>query len=1137
VSTISDSEGNKVAAGAAGIGRPMRRGRMRPYPLSLVGEEHRAVEVVASDGEPDAQTESAELVGRTWPWRRSIFALGILGVLVAADRVDRVAAGLTLVLLVSTLSVFKRRSGRATRQAGLVASICAALVGLLAAIALPVYALKQDPLIVNVPSEAAPSSAPNTEVLKIGAQDGTTVLGFAATDYDDTAAGLDENSRQLSIVAATGLTLGTSPGTVVEAPLQDSIVRAHIAGARAFAVVTNYDGNTFSPEPVRKLLNTDGAKDRFIAAMTTLVARENLDGVVLDFESLTAEMRDPFSALVEDLHRSLGRNATMVAVPGFTDPNDVDSRAYDLRRLGAASEGLVLMAYDEHDPLDAAGSIASLAWVNEVVKSSLAQVPANKLLLGVPTFGYVWYGGAARPTLPAEEITAKEGSALKDVSGKPLAYDPITGERHGKLTGGREAWFVDARGMRARAQIATSNGLQGVALWRIGSEEKGALASLPFQIKKETPVAPGRPIVTRHNTGVVALTFDDGPDGTWTPKILSILHEKHVPATFFVVAKQAEKHPELIFNILHSGSVVANHTYSHLDTASASQWRTKLDIIAGRAVIEGITGQTPLLFRAPYGAGDTTTGHKGADAIAADLGMHAIGWNVDPGDWRKPGANVIASNVSKQISERSIVLLHDGGGDRAQTVAALPAIIDQLREKGYVFTTIEGLDASLVGSYARRTDGWSRARGLLIIAGFRLQLAIRKLFLWIVVATALGAFARVLFAGPLAISHLLVGGRRRRRLAKIEGPMPTVTVLVPAFNEAQVIEKTLAALVVCQPLPTRVIVLDDGSTDATADIVRAFMATNDATYIELVVLQNGGKANALNIGTEMANTDVVLVIDADTMVDQHIIGELAQHFRDPHVGAVAGNVKVGNRRNVLAALQTLEYVIALNLDKRAQDMAHVMGVVPGAAGAFRRSALLAVGGYPPDTLVEDADLTQALLRQGWRIPYEPRAIAWTEAPQSLRDVVKQRRRWSFGTIQVVNKHKHAIFEPRAGALGFIGLPWMLMTQVALPVLGPFADFYLLYLVLIGAKSQALGILALAFIADLALAVVAVAMDRERPSIVLLAPLMRLVWRPLQLWIVVRSALRFVRGEDELWRKITRHNSVAEQPSRVPSVAA
>jgi peptidoglycan-N-acetylglucosamine deacetylase len=1077
-----------------------------------------------------------------WSVRKSIFAVLLVGILGAAQRVDRVAAALTMVAFVCTIGVLKLRSHRAAKWAGVLLSVGVMLIGLVAALGLPVYDSQDAALIVNVPSEAEPGPATSTKDIRplprIVAHDGPMLIGFAATDYDETASDLDATSRYLSVVASTGITLGETPGTIVVASLTDSVVRAHIAGARAYGVVTNYDGTDFTPGSVQRLLASKQAGDRFVAALTTEARQDNLDGIILDFESLPGSIRAQLPQLVRSLHVALGKKTLLVTVPGSTDQLDTYSRAYDLGALAQFSDGLILMAYDEHEISGAAGSVGSLPWVREVIAEARKVVPPSKLVLGVPSFGYIWRG--SRSTSRAStEISARDAVSLVDSDGKQLAYDYALGERHGVLSDGSEAWFVDRQGAKARTQIATENGLQGVAVWRIGAEEPGTLQALPINPHKETPVKPGRAIVEERHAGIVALTFDDGPDPKWTPQVLEILRAKHVPGTFFVVAKQAEKHQGLISEIVADGGIVANHTYSHLDTGSAAQWRTRLDIAAGRAVIEGITGKTPLLFRAPFGVGDTTSTHKGSDEIAAELGMRAIGWNVDSNDWKRLGVSTIHQAVVGSVSERSVVLLHDGGGDRSQTVAALPGIIDALREKGYVFTTVEGLDASMSSSYAPRTTRWSRFRGLLLVASFRLQLAIRKLFLWLVVGTALAALIRVILAGPLAIAHIRIQGARRTRLLIMDS-RPTVTVLVPAFNEENVIEKTLLALAACDPLPERIIVLDDGSTDNTAEAARRAISSLHRQYghtlsIDLVILPNGGKANALNAGTAMATTDVIIVIDADTMVDRLLVGELALHFRDPKVGAVAGNVKVGNRRNFFAAMQTLEYVIALNLDRRAQDIARVMAVVPGAAGAFRRSALNSVGGYPPDTLVEDADLTQALLRDGWRIPYEPLAIAWTEAPQSLRDVVKQRRRWSFGTIQVVNKHKRAIMEPKAGLVGLVGLPWMLLTQVGLPVLGPLADVYLVYLVLIGARDQAVAILALAFAADLVLAVVAVAADREAAKIVLMAPLLRLVWRPLQLWIVVSSARRFARGESESWRKITRHNSVAVRIIQIPEI--
>lgn len=1058
-----------------------------------------------------------------------------------AGRADLLATAIAVAIGVGTLFAVRHRRRGAIRTLVLMSGVFGGLAALVAALALPVLRYRQAPLVVqnfDVGTAAANSVAP----VSTPATNGRIVLGFAASDYDDTGAGVDRDASALSIVAATTMSLGTDPGTLSVAQATDSLIRAHMAGAHGFAVLTNNDGNDFNSDRATAVLSDGAARSRLVSAVTAQVSHDGWDGLVIDIELVPPQFRNDFTQLVMDLRTALTGRTVYVAVPAFADASKPDAAAYDLRALADGTDGVVWMAYDQHDPQGDPGPIAGLPWVRATLRTAVGLAPPSKLLLGLGGYAYVWPGhdpaienlpcdnSASVATAannsdaprPADECTSSDLAILQGTEGATSHWDSTQQELTGTTADGRRWWFDDAQATGVRARLVDEFGLAGVALWRIGSESPGALATLPFPAEKFAPILPDRPLELQNGSGVVALTFDDGPDPTWTPQILDVLRREHVPATFFVIGDQVEKYPSIARNELADGNVIGNHTYSHQDTNSIPDWRTTIEILAGEMSIEGTVGRKPLLFRTPYGGGDSLGQHKGADQIATELGLHPIGWNDDPNDWARPGADTIVTRVETNATKRTIVLLHDGGGDRAQTLAALPRIIDDLRARGYMFTTVDGLDAGLPSAYATRSGFWANARGVAIVAGFRLYLSLSSLLLWVVLLTAAVSIGRVLFAGPLAMRHWW-----RHR-----GPPPPVrpvslrhpiSVVVPAYNEAKVIAKTIAALLQCDPAPLEIVVVDDGSTDDTAAMVASVPAPPG--MVRLIPQPNSGKATALNRGIAAASAELVMVIDADTIVDRSIIGRFEPYFDRDDVGAVAGNVKVGNRRSLLSVMQALEYVVALNLDRRAQDVARVMAVVPGAAGVFRRAALREVGGYPSDTLVEDADLTAMLLRAGWRIPYEPSAIAWTEAPQTVRDVVRQRRRWSFGTIQVVAKHAHAIFEPTAGPLGIVGLPWMMVTQVVLPVLGPFADIWLLLQILSGNWNVAVSVVVLAVVADVVISVVALAADRERPALLLATPLLRVLWRPLQLLIAVRSAVRWTVGGDETWNKVSRYDSV------------
>ena len=200
---------------------------------------------------------------------------------------------------------------------------------------------------------------------------------------------------------------------------------------------------------------------------------------------------------------------------------------------------------------------------------------------------------------------------------------------------------------------------------------------------------------------------------------------------------------------------------------------------------------------------------------------------------------------------------------------------------------------------------------------------------------------------------------------------------------------------------------------------------------------NSGKAEALNYGLEFVHEEIFVGIDADTVIARDAISRLVPHFLDARVGAIAGNAKVGNRVNLWTRWQALEYVTSQNFERRALNVLGAVSVVPGAIGAWRTSAVREAGGFHVDTVAEDADLTMALLQSGYRVEYEDRALAYTEAPMNARGLMRQRFRWSFGILQSVYKHRAAF--GRKGVLGWVALPNIVVFQILLPLVSPFID--------------------------------------------------------------------------------------------------
>ena len=629
------------------------------------------------------------------------------------------------------------------------------------------------------------------------------------------------------------------------------------------------------------------------------------------------------------------------------------------------------------------------------------------------------------------------------------------------------------------------------------------------------------PVSRSMPAGTIALTFDDGPDPEWTPQVLDVLRRHRAHATFFVVGARVNEHPELVRRILAEGHELGSHTFTHADVAVLPGWRRDLELSLTRNAIAGATGRQATLFRPPFASGPSSLTVDDAAALraAARTGHIAVLADRDTLDWRRPGVDaIVAAATPTPPGTGAVVLMHDGGGDRAQTLAALDRLLPDLTEQGYRFTTISGGLGTPRSEVAASRGARLRGEALRYAQSGAGGLADAM--------TALLAVALVLSLVRLVVQVLCARIHRRRvRQRARRGPevLAPVSVIVPAYNEAANIAATVRSLVTSDYPALEVIVVDDGSSDGTADIVERMRLRG----VRVVRQANAGKPAALNTGIRYARAELLVLVDGDTVFQPDTVYRLVQGFADPSVGAISGNTKVANRRRLLGRWQHLEYIIGFNLDRRMYDVLHCMPTIPGAIGAFRRTALVDVGGVPADTLAEDTDLTMAVLRAGWQVTYEGRAIAWTEAPSSVRQLWRQRYRWCYGTMQAMWKHRRALGEGGPGGrLGRLGLPYLAIFQVVLPLAAPAVDVFALYGLIFLPWSQ----LALAWFGLLALQTMTTAyalhLDRERFGPLWILPLQQVVYRQLMYLVVVQSVVTALLGNRLRWHRMVRTGEAA-----------
>ena len=651
----------------------------------------------------------------------------------------------------------------------------------------------------------------------------------------------------------------------------------------------------------------------------------------------------------------------------------------------------------------------------------------------------------------------------------------------------------------------------------------------------------------------LVLTFDDGPDPIYTQRILDTLAYYHVPATFFVVGIEAENNIPLIKRIFREGHEIGNHTFSHPDMSKVSNIQASLEMDATRLLIECITGHTTILFRAPFNADSEPGKYEELAPIALSRKKNyiTVGESIDPEDWQIPineyRNDTIFDRVVKIYQNKintgnpedtsiagSIILLHDAGGNRENTVNATGKLIRYFKAEGYSFTTVADLlgkkpDDLMPPIPKGKEYYWLQINYVVAEAGYLGGNFFFALFMIFLILSSI----RILIIGMMAVLE-------KKRKSAINDIVhlpyhPFVSIIVPAYNEEVNAVSSIHNLLKCDYPHFEIIFIDDGSKDSTYQKVSEAFQGNQ--LVRVLTKENGGKATALQFGINESKADYVVCIDADTKLASDAVSKLMRNFLDPtvhegkNIGAVAGSVIVGNELNVLTKWQSIEYITSQNFDRKGFAYLNAITVIPGAIGAFKKEAIIDAGGFTSDTLAEDCDITLRILREGYTIANEPKAYAYTEVPEKLKQFLRQRVRWSFGVMQAFWKHKEWLFNNTKKSLGWVALPDMLLFKYIIPFFTPFADFFMLIGLMTG-NADKIGFYFLIYvIVDSLIASISFAFEKQNPAKLIWLVPQRLIYRWLMMFVFFKAIKRAIKGELQVWGVLKRTGNVRDLDDR------
>ncbi|MGB6429317.1 MAG: glycosyltransferase [Candidatus Acidiferrales bacterium] len=1014
--------------------------------------------------------------------------------------------------------------------------------------------------------------------------------------YDPTSlASLQRHYRDIDVLIPDTLYTDTADGKLNKQTDPKLTEWMHSSGIEIpiMPLVQDTNGTMWDVPGTIAMLRNPVARQSLVHQLVQYVVDQNDPGLVADFEEIPPASQKDFSNFIGELSADLHGAGLklMVALPA----GDWD---YDYAGIAKMSDAIIVMDYDQYSQDTESGPIAAQDWYVDRLQAILKLVPAQKIVAGVANYAYDWTeptGKAKRQPATIETyqgavVTSSESDATIDFDSDALNPHFSYYDEHNQV---HNVWMLDGVTAYNELRAAERLGVQGTALWRLGSEDgslwtiwdvtrpddaaRARLDDIPYgfdlilegegdiwnqintpqQGSRSFDFDPTSNLITDEHYDVlpmpyrifqvgakpkeIALSFDDGPDPVNTPKILDILKAKHAPATFFVIGVEANNALDLLKREYSEGHEIGNHTYTHpAFTPNLSATQIKLELNLNERLLASTLGIKTQLFRPPYGIDHQpeTADEVEMLPIPLSMGYMLVGAQIDPHDWGEAGgiapppAQTIVDRVMEQTRAGlgNIVLLHDGGGDRSHTIAALPTIIDQLRAAGYELVPVSELvdetRAEAMPQLNFRERLVARTDGLIFTLFEYLRDGIAFIFVLGIFLVSL----RALIIGLLALIEKL-----RPTPPEQPGYAPPVSVLIPAYNEESVIVGTVRSALANDYSPLEVIVIDDGSSDLTGELLdRNFLADS---RVRIIHQPNSGKPAALRRALSEATSEVIVTIDADTHIEPDAVRHLVRHFANLRVGAVAGNVKVGNRDRWITRWQALEYVTSQNLEKRAFDLLNCIPVVPGALSAWRTEAIRAAGGFTADTVAEDTDLTIAIRRSGWAILYDEDAIGWTEAPETPGQLVRQRFRWTFGTLQSFWKHRDTLGRWRYGTLGFVALPNIFLFQLLLPLFSPIIDLLFIGSLVFWGLAQfhftklpplwttADVELSLLFfggfmLIDLLTCVIAFALEkREDWSLLWPVLLQRFYYRQMMYVVLFRAVMGAVKGRSVGWRGV------------------